>query len=793
MVIKLSQKARAQLDSLTARQKELFFASGIFAPDGDFTAEALLTIQRGETLSADEIDAAFGDVAALAPNLLTADAPYFRHTSQNARKYALRELEKSKRDATLQDHHMQYYRMRVHHATPSPDDPLALESDCAQLRHAIQWTAKNAGDELPALVLSAGHYLASERTYRGEVHQWLTLALGHAAALQAGDDLRLLGDLSVHVRHTDAAHEFYQQALHRYGESSLAGQAHTYKGLGDLSVQENDLEAALQYYHRAYILYEVMGFALGQANTLRQLAELRAQVGALNDAYTDYRHALVIYADLGFDFELANCYRAVADLQTIREDYGEAQANYERAFALYGQLGFEDEQAASMLALGDMHLRAKRPEQASQHYTQALSLYQEAGDRLGQAEAHRAAGNLSLSVGDMGAASKAFHQALERYEQINADQEAAVMLHLLASLYLDHGEPQQSVTMIHRALPILKELDDPLSVHEIQTRLRRIVHQIGDDFNNMWKTAAGSQKAPGWLLAGDDSSDIPEVLVAALASGKALHTALASDPLLLDHLSRVPLPRRAEWLENALALCEAQSTEAQVRRHRAMLLKEIAALPGQNVNDRLIDAINEFDVALDLQSGDPGEYATTQMHRVALLRDMAGMSGVNRAELLYRAKGGCDSALEKLTGQPLEYAHMQLIYAHLLREMAGLRGEDRAERMLQALDVYDEALTVIADTPLQHATAQSNRASLLQEIAGLPEEDEQQRLREALAAAADSVVIAAQAEEANYTPIAKRMMANIRQGIIESYDKKTFDAWWQEIVGSPQPEWVLTA
>jgi hypothetical protein len=113
--------------------------------------------------------------------------------------------------------------------------------------------------------------------------------------------------------------------------------------------------------------------------------------------------------------------------------------------------------------------------------------------------------------------------------------------------------------------------------------------------------------------------------------------------------------------------------------------------------------------------------------------------------------------------------------------------------MLQALDVYDEALTVIADTPLQHATAQSNRASLLQEIAGLPEEDERQRLREALAAAADSVVIAAQAEGANYTPIAKRMMANIRQGIIEAYDKKTFDAWWQDIVGSPQPEWVLSA
>ena len=789
MVIKLSKKARTHLDSLTARQKELYYVSGVFAPDGDFSTEALLSVQKGAALSKDELDESSGDVVALAPNLINGEVPYFRHTSQNARKYALRELKKNDRSVALQENHMRYYRTRAQNGTPG--DPIALESDCAQLRHAINWTANTPDADLTGLVLAAGHYLVGERDWRGEALQWVNLVLARADDLESGDDLRLMGDLSFELRYTDAAEEFYHRALHRYGEESLAGQAHTYKGLGDLSQQVSDLDAALQYYHRAYILYEVMGFALGQANTLRQMGRLRTQLGAPDEAHADYQRALAIYADLGFDFELANCYRAVADLHSAQGDFSDAQDNYERAYALYGQLGFEVEQAAVTLAMGDMHLHAERIDQADDHYVRALVLFREAGDRLGQAEAQRAIGSLRLKTGNQDAARAAFHDARERYAQVGADQEAVIMLQILATLHLDNGQQQEAAALIHQLLPVLDRLEDPLLVHEVQTRLRRVVRQIGDGFKALWSEVAVGEKVPGWLLVDED--EMPSALVEALSSEHDLHTALESDPLLLDHLSRVPIPRRAEWLEGALDLCEPQSTQARVRRHRAMLLKEIAALPGQNVNDRLMEAISEFDAALDLHSGDANEYALTQKHRVALLRDMAGMSGVNRAELLYRAKGGCDAALEKLQGQSVEYAHMQLVYAHLLREMAGLHGEDRAERMLQALAVFDEALSIIADTPLQHATAQSNRASLLQEIAGLPGEDEQQRLREALAAAADSVVIAAQAEEANYTPIAKRMLANIRQGIIETYDAKTFDVWWQDIVGLPQPEWILTA
>ena len=792
MVIKLSQKARTHLDSLTARQKDLYHASGVFAPDGDFSALALLTVQQGEALAEDDLEKGLADVAALAPNLIVGDAPHYRHTSQNARNYALRELEKNKRADDLLVRHVAYYREKTRHSLPPSDDPVALESESAQLRHAINWTAQNSLDDLPGLVLIAGAYLANERAYRAEVREWLSLALEYAESIEAADDLRVLGDLCVQLRHTDAAHAFYQLALQGYGEASLAGQAHTYKGLGDLCLQDNDRDAALQHYHRAFVLYEVMDFALGQANTLRQMGALQHQLGDPGAAHENLRRAVALYSDLGFEFELANGYRAVADLNTAQGELSDANDNYERAFALYGQLGFESEQAGVLLAMGDMHMQADHLDRAKDHYERALSLFAEAGDRLGQADAHRALGNLHLELDEHDAARECFQAALDRYEQLGADHPAAIMLQMLAALHLNGGDEPAAAATIFRAMPLLDSLDDPLLGHELQTGMRGIVREIGADFKTHWD-ALSEEPPPEWLVAGDDPDDIPFELMAALASNDDLHQALEDDPLLLDHLSRVPIPRRAEWLEDALTMCPEKSTDARVRRHRAMLLKEIAGLPGQNVNDRLTDAIAEFDVALDLQANDAAEYALTQKHRVALLRDMAGMSGVNRAELLYRAKGGCDAALEKLKSQPIDFAHMQLVYAHLLREMAGLRGEDRPARMLQALEVYDAALAVIIDTPLQHATAQSNRASLLQEIAGLPDEDESERLREALSAAADSVVISAQVESQNYTPIAKRVMANIRQSIIQSYDAETFDQWWLEIVGLPQPEWVLTA
>ena len=84
-----------------------------------------------------------------------------------------------------------------------------------------------------------------------------------------------------------------------------------------------------------------------------------------------------------------------------------------------------------------------------------------------------------------------------------------------------------------------------------------------------------------------------------------------------------------------------------------------------------------YDEALAKLRDVPLDYAQTQNNRAVLLRDLASLPGEDREARLRQALTAYDEALAKLRDVPLNYATTQNNRANLLSDLASLPGEDR--------------------------------------------------------------------------------------------------------------------
>ena len=84
-----------------------------------------------------------------------------------------------------------------------------------------------------------------------------------------------------------------------------------------------------------------------------------------------------------------------------------------------------------------------------------------------------------------------------------------------------------------------------------------------------------------------------------------------------------------------------------------------------------------YDEALAKLRDVPLDYATTQNNRAVLLSDLASLPGEDRGARLRQALTAYDEALALRRDVPLDYAQTQNNRAVLLRDLASLPGEDR--------------------------------------------------------------------------------------------------------------------
>ncbi len=746
-------------DLLPLEQQQILNAASVFAPNVPFSRAALEAVFHNKL------------PASLAPLI-----PVFITESEAG--YQIPFSPQIKNIGGFRQRHLLYYEQRIEHWIP--DSP-GLEAEVGQYGQALRYAAP---EKVVSMVLSAGQFLQTLEAFHSPLAAWLEYVLMVADQQgntwgQAGE-MRALGDIAVRIRQLHSARTFYYRALLLY-DNSMAGQAHTFKGLGDLNMQGNNLQSAREFYYKALLVYEHNDFKLGQANIMRQLAPLSDS----KTAHEYYDKALDIYRELEFQVGEAQALKELADLYFKEGNTTAAQTHYESALRIFHAIGFWVEEGHILKAIGDMHLKMGDEDSARTHYDRALKLYEKAGNRHGQGNILRAMGDIALQQNRHNAALALFRHARDLYESVDAYSETAAVNQVLAFLRLEQDNPAEALRHIYQAMVGLDRIGAVSRKHEAENRLREIAMQIGEDFPALWKEVTADAPL---------SRRLQDILNPALQN--ALHSSEALQQAIQDHIlrqvARLETEVRTRWLQRALDLMTENSADSHLTR--AVLYKELAAVPDQNLGERLRLALAEYDAALLHQKNEPAAFARTQSQRIALLRDMAGLPGEDRMARLYQALEGFESALACLTDSPTDYAVMQLQRANLQRELAGLNQErgSRADWMYKALAAYDEVILLLPDTALEHAMAHTNRASLLQEIAALPHEDRAQRLKEALTSAVASLhLLEKHGESAKSLRLStQKLTTNIRDTVVAGATPAIFDTLWEQVSSSPKPEWL---
>jgi tetratricopeptide (TPR) repeat protein len=271
--------------------------------------------------------------------------------------------------------------------------------------------------------------------------------------------------------------------------------------------------------------------------------------------------------------------------------------------------------------------------------------------------------------------------------------------------------------------------------------------------------------------------------------------------VLLRDLATLPGEDRSARLYEALRACDealrfrcpavVPLDYAMTLNNRASILSELATLTGEDRGGRLYEALGACDEALQFYRADitPLDYAMTQHNRANALRELATLPKEDKRMRLYEALGAYDEALRFYTPDtvPLDYAMTQRNRAIPLRILASLSGEDKRIRLHEALRAYDEALRFYTpDTvPLDYAMTQHNRVNSLSDLATLPGEDRQARLVEALTVAWEAFILFGELQHEPYQGTACNTLLRVR-GVCGP----DFDALWQSLNIGDCPTWL---
>jgi len=816
-------------NSLTERQKTFFRAAGVFAPDAPFSAEALLQV-GGNPRAREEL-------LLLAPWLLTPDEAnggLRLHTQLHAYAEAL--LGEAEAEALRLAHLGYYENLAAQWANEKAEH--AAPPDLRQLRRAFAFARLQPAPRLVAFVLNAGAYLEAHH-HTDELRTWLETALAaaptHAEEVRAMDEpgeapeippttLRALGDLSLRVRYSAAAQEFYERALLIYYENkSLSGQANTLKALGDLRASENDLSAAQDYYDRTLLIYAQIDFQLGRANTLKSLGDLSLKNADHSAARNYYNRTLELYEQIDFQLGQAHTLKALGDLNVLEEHYEPARRAYEAALALYKEINFNSQQAATLLEMGNLAAQQDQTDTAQGHYENALRLYQQLEDENGQANVLAAIGALLYAQRSFAQAKLVYEQTHDHYYNAKAHARAADIKLILAQIYQSLNQTEDAVLIVLKAMKNYQKLDDLAGMENARRKLRELARNIGGGFAAIWAQVTHDAPLPDWLKLAP-ATTIPQSLVYAardLMLAGNLDSAQQiverhADSLLTDEADEVfanmlrqyagqaGQTRQVDKYRALLQRCrqvgvqiafdelrypldEGGSDQAQRLRHaldaydealsrlgdiplvyasiqinRAGILREMAALPRQDHMGCLQLALDAYDEALKHQAAFPPDYAQTQIARAEVLAELAVLPDSDVLGYLRRTLAAYTDALQHQHTMPAEYARTQIARANTLHKLATYPGEDGVGLALDALQAYDDALTHQRDTPIEYARTQSMRALLLYEMAGLPGQDFRKRMDEALQAYDEALEYLRDADPLEYARTETNRVALLR-------------------------------
>jgi tetratricopeptide (TPR) repeat protein len=237
---------------------------------------------------------------------------------------------------------------------------------------------------------------------------------------------------------------------------------------GEALRRDRQPAAALPLYEEALAGWRAAADPEGQAQARYRLGWMHHELGEIAAAEEPYRAALAYYRETGDEAAEAALSNRLGQVLTDLGDTREAEDLLRRAEELFRRLGSPRGQADALEEVGHLYTWTGRVRPAFAAYEQAHTVRAATGDRRGEAR-------LELAFGDLYLSQHRLEEAHDRFEHGEA-----LVLHKLAQVAWQAGNPRRAYELHSAALPLLETTGDRASAASARYGAGRALRALGE-------------------------------------------------------------------------------------------------------------------------------------------------------------------------------------------------------------------------------------------------------------------------------------------------------------------------
>jgi len=494
---------------------------------------------------------------------------------------------------------------------------------------------------LPATEMALGrvyHCLGRHTDALRALESALSLARESGDRGMAADALRRIG--THHSERGDCAKAvtLLEQA---YRESSRLGErgyaAHALGELGRVRTAMGEFDQALKDLQRALEVYQAQKATASVAGTLRCIGDVLRRMGQYDKALHAERQSLDLCRSLGSEVGEAEALCALASTYNRQGDYARALAFNRRALELAVKFGVKPVIRTALIGIGQVQHQVGDFPAALETLERARRLCEDLADKPGRAAILHTVALIRREQGDHEQSLVLFERARRRFEETGNRHAVAKSWGGMGLVLASLERPAEAKEHFERALPIHRELGDPLSTASTLANIASALWRLGDK--------AGFEARTREALAICRGHRTP--LIASIANSLAL--GLLDDPERVSEA--VPL------FDEAIAIIEAQ--------------RDLARGFAEGTRATLFEKLKHSDpycgmAAAQLELGRPAlALSYLERGRARSLLDLLARSrfdplreaerrareqgGENRAATLRQQLGRCEAQVHRLT------------------------------------------------------------------------------------------------------------------------------------------------
>jgi CHAT domain-containing protein/tetratricopeptide (TPR) repeat protein len=262
------------------------------------------------------------------------------------------------------------------------------------------------------------------------------------------------------------------------GDMKLEAQARLNSGYGLL--ETGSVEEAFRQQREALRLWTSVGNIHGAAQTHLAMALLLATAGEPDDAVAEYHLAQEIFHKIGDLDSEAVTLNGLGVVSRDLGNYQDALQSHNEAKTIFIKISDKIGEIAAMDGAARAHWELLQYREAESLYRTKLRLAQQAGYYRLQASALSQLADVYRLQHNYGKAQSFYLKALALYRSVKQVFGEIEVLTLLSRLYLEKGQPQESLRLLNEALPISKATHQVSSITKVHAEAASVYSNLRD-------------------------------------------------------------------------------------------------------------------------------------------------------------------------------------------------------------------------------------------------------------------------------------------------------------------------